>query len=155
MITEILAVAASVVSGLGAGVFLAFSSGVMPGLARTSDAVYVESMRGINRAVINGVFLGAIFGAVPLLVAAAVAAFAEGATAAGWLLTASGLVYLAGVLVVTGIRNVPLNERLERHRGTPRQAREDFERPWVRWNGLRTVAGVVATVLAVSALIAL
>jgi len=92
---------------------------------------------------------------VPLLVAAAVAAFAEGATAAGWLLTASGIVYLVGVLVVTGTRNVPMNEQLDRHPGTAAEARRGFERPWVRWNAVRTLSGVVATVLAVSALIAL
>lgn len=155
MIAELLTAASTVVAGLGAGVFLAFSSGVMPGLARTGDAAYVEAMRGINRAVINGAFLGAIFGAVPLLVAATIAAFAQGAITAGMLLTASAVVYVAGVLVVTGARNVPMNERLERHAGPAAEARAAFERPWTWWNAVRTAAGVLSTALAVAALTAL
>ena len=46
-------VADLVTTGLMAGVYLAFSIAVMPGLARSEDRTYVEAMRGMNVAILN------------------------------------------------------------------------------------------------------
>lgn len=78
----------------------------MPGLARTDDATFVSSMRAINRAVINPLFLGPIFLPPVLPGAAGVSATA---TAASGLLLAATAVFGAGVVAVTLVGNVPLN----------------------------------------------
>lgn len=147
----VLTALAVLISGLGAGVFLAFSVGVVHGLARAGDAAFVAGMRGINVAVLNPAFLGAIFLGPLLAAASAVAAFVAGDDAAWWA-AASALVGFVGVFVVTGAKNVPMNARLEASRESASVARREFERPWLAWNHVRTVASLAAFGLAVVAL---
>nr|BFF17936.1 hypothetical protein GCM10025730_14570 [Promicromonospora thailandica] len=64
----------------------------------------------------------------------------------GWVL-AGAAVYLVGTFAVTMAGNVPLNNRLLAARDKAVEWRATW-RPWTRWNHVRTVAGVVATVLA-------
>ena len=49
-------------SGLVAGVFYAFSTFVMKGLARLPSAQGIDAMQSINITVINPRFMGAFFG---------------------------------------------------------------------------------------------
>lgn len=147
----VLTALAVLVSGLGAGIFLAYSVGVVHGLARAGDEVFVAGMRGINVAVLNPAFLGAIFLGPLLAAGAAVAAFLSGDDAAWWA-TASAVVGFLGIFVVTGAKNVPMNTRLETSREPASVARREFERPWLAWNHVRTVASLAAFGLAVVAL---
>ena len=57
--------AATVTTGLMAGLFAAFSYAVMPGLGRAGDAAFVEGMQKINVAILNGWF-GICFGGAVL-----------------------------------------------------------------------------------------
>lgn len=150
----VLAVLGTVLAGLSAGIFLAFSAGVMAGLDRGADRTYVEGMRGINRAVLNPAFLGPIFLAPIVLLAAGLVGLLSGARvgAAVVLLLAAGTVGLLGTVVVTMARNVPLNTRLDSSTAPDGDIRAFFARPWLRWNHLRTVSALVALTLAVTAL---
>ncbi|MFG2554867.1 hypothetical protein ACGFWF_33735 [Streptomyces sp. NPDC048581] len=58
--------AATVAMGLIAGAFYIFACGVMPGLARSDDRVYVEVMRDMNDAFENPVFFLSFLGALVL-----------------------------------------------------------------------------------------
>ena len=49
-------VAATVTNGLMAGLFVAYSYAVMPGLGRTGDRTFVEAMQQMNAAILNGWF---------------------------------------------------------------------------------------------------
>ena len=49
--------AALLTTGLMAGVYLAFSIAVLPGIARGDDNTFVVAMRGMNAAILNPVFL--------------------------------------------------------------------------------------------------
>ena len=53
--------AALLTTGLMAGVYLAFSIAVLPGIARGDDNTFVVAMRGMNAAILNPVF-GLVFG---------------------------------------------------------------------------------------------
>ena len=64
--------AALVTTGLMAGVYLAFSIAVLPGIARTDDNTFVASMRGMNTAILNPVF-GLVFGGPLVFGVAAIA----------------------------------------------------------------------------------
>lgn len=129
-----LLVAALLANGLQAGTYYAWASGVMPGLARTDDATFVATMRHVNAAILNPVFLASFLGA-PLLTAVAVLAVDFDALA--W--TAAALVLALATVGTTAAGNVPLNDALEA--GGDRAA---FERPWVRWNLVRTLTSTAA-----------
>lgn len=128
-------VAGTITTGLMAGLFAAFSYAVMPGLARTDDATFVQSMQRINVAILNPVF-GLCFGGALVLTALALALH-RGRAGAGWVL--AGLVLYVAVLAVTFVVNVPLNTRLNEATGDPAAARAAFESTWVIWNHVRSV----------------
>lgn len=134
-------VAATVTSGLLAGLFYAYSVSVMRGLARTADGTFVESMRQINVAILNGWFaLG--FAGAPLLTALALVVHLDGAELA-WI--ALALVSALFTLAVTLTVNVPLNDELASvDEGDPGVARGRFEGRWVRWNLARTISSTTA-----------
>lgn len=134
-------VAGTVTTGMMAGLFGAFSYAVMPGLARTDDATFVQAMQRINVAILNGWF-GTCFGGALVLTALA-AVLLRGRPEQRWVL--AGLVLYVVVLVVTFAVNVPLNDRLAAAGGTgAAAAREAFETVWVRWNVVRAGASLAA-----------
>jgi uncharacterized membrane protein len=141
-------VAATVTTGLSAGLFFAYACSVMPGLAQASDRTFVEAMQRINVAILNAWFLVVFVGAFLLTgLAAALHLPADSRSVLPWVVTAFVL-YGVG-LVVTGRLNVPLNNALVaagHPDGVPdlRAVRDRFERPWVRWHLVRTVAFAVA-----------
>lgn len=147
------AVAALLATGVYAGLFFAFTVGVMPGLRGVGAPVFVGAMQGINRAIVNPVFLAVFLGAPVLALVAAVSATGAGGVPAVAAWAAFALV--AAVFVVTVALNIPLNNALEAAgpvEGTAAEAaRRAFEAPWVRWNAVRTVLSAAgAACLAVS-----
>ncbi|WP_329128559.1 DUF1772 domain-containing protein [Streptomyces caniferus] len=150
--------------GLMAGLFTAFAYAVMPGLRRSDDRTFVQAMRNINRAIVNGWFLLPFLLPIPLLVLAAILARnGPGRIALPWILAALVL-YLAGFLVTGGV-NVPLNNALDKaptnegpaasggsggsgdpadRSGDLQAARDGFEGRWVTWNLVRALAHTAA-----------
>jgi uncharacterized membrane protein len=127
--------AALAATGLMAGIYLAFSIAVLPGIARSDDNIFVAAMRGMNAAILNPVF-GLVFGGPLVFGLVAVVARVPHADGIGW--TAAALVLYVATLVITFMVNVPLNNRLDTTE-PPEEARALFETRWVRWNVVRTV----------------
>ena len=144
--TKNLLVVATSLLGLSAGLFATFSYAVMPGLRRTDDATFVQSMRAINVAILNPVFAVVFAGAAVATVAALVSAWGTGARP--WLI-ATVVLYVVGAFVVTGAVNVPLNDTLAAGTDGATQLRGAFEDRWVLWNHVRSVLTVAAFVSAV------
>ncbi|TDT40916.1 putative membrane protein [Streptomyces sp. BK208] len=140
--------AAVVTSGLMAGLFAAFAYAVMPGLRGTSDHTFVETMQGINKAIVNPVFMLPFMGTIPLIaVAVFLARRGHGRPALPWLIAALVL-YLVAFAVTVAV-NVPLNDQLERAGdpdsiGDPAAVRERFEAAWVTWNIVRALLHTAA-----------
>jgi len=133
-------VAATVTSGLLAGLFYAYSVSVMRGLARTADRTFVESMRQINVAILNGWFALGFVGA-PLATALALVVHFDGDDRAAVAWIALALVSALFTLAVTLTVNVPLNDELaSAEAGDAGVARGRFEGRWVRWNLARTIS---------------
>jgi uncharacterized membrane protein len=131
--------AATLTTGMMAGLFYAYSCSVMPGLRGAGDAVLVEVMQRINRAILNGWF-ALCFGGALVFGALATALVAIDGEAAVLVPAVIGLVLYAVQLVVTARINIPLNNGLDAAGpDDPAAARETFERPWVRWNNTRTL----------------
>ncbi|MCL7459659.1 anthrone oxygenase family protein [Micromonospora echinofusca] len=147
---------ATLTTGLVAGLFFAFTCAVMPGLAATDDRTLVGTMQSINRRILNGWFLSAFLGALPLLAAAVATHFTRGGPVLLWTVAA-----LACYLVTFGVTirlNVPLNDRLEAAGPVDRiadlgEVRAWFEAAWVRGNLVRTISSVAAFACLVAALL--
>lgn len=149
-ITDLLAVTALLGSAVVAGVFFAFSSFVMGAFARLPAAQGVAAMQSINVVVLNRSFLGLFVGtAVVSAVVAGLAVLGWGSASAPWY-AAGALSYLAGTFVVTGMGNVPLNDRLAAVSAEAAEAVAVWEHYLVRWtrlNTLRTIAAVAAALM--------
>ncbi len=147
LLTTVLAVVAMLGSALIGGVFYAFSSFIMKALARMPTEEGIAAMQSINIVVINASFLGAFIGtAVISLMLAVLAIKGWGMPSAPWLL-AGALLYLLGTFLVTGLGNVPLNEKLAAVSATDSSAVavwEHFLDQWTTLNTLRTTASVTA-----------
>lgn len=140
--------AATLTTGLTAGIYFAFSVAVMPGLAKASDRTFIETMQRINVAILNGWFTLAFGGALVLgVVAAVLHRGGESRPALPWII--AGVVLYVASLVVTMGFNVPLNNRLA-DAGDPSRihdpaaVRAQFESAWVHWNIVRTLVATGA-----------
>jgi uncharacterized membrane protein len=110
---DVLTAAATIGSGLLAGVFFAFSAFVMSGLKRMPDPAGATAMRSINVTAQHPPLMIALFGVSALCLATVVRAGTTWSRpGAGWLLTGA-ILTLLGALGVTVAVNVPLNDRLE------------------------------------------
>lgn len=133
--------AATITTGLMAGIYLAFSSAVMPGLRRTDDRTMVVAMRSINDNLQIPWFPLAFGGPIAFGLAASVMALTSGHGSRWWALAATALyvVTLASTFAV----NVPLNRALA-HTEPVARASVGFERRWSRWNDIRAAVCTLA-----------
>ncbi|MFD7262422.1 DUF1772 domain-containing protein [Streptomyces sp. NPDC059874] len=136
-------VAATVGTGLMAGLYFAFDISVMPGLGRGDDQTYVTAMRNMNEAIDNGLF-GLLFLGAFLATGVAAAQQQRGGRtdAARWGWVAFALYGLS--LLVTAIVNIPLNNQLARAGADVTAARSRFGGRWTTGNVVRTVACTAA-----------
>nr|WP_202424889.1 anthrone oxygenase family protein [Streptomyces sp. HUCO-GS316] len=151
----VLTVLGVVGTGLAAGVFCAFSTFVMRGLAALPPAQGVAAMKAINVAAVRPPFMLVFVGSAVLCAVIAVVTFVlwpdEGAVE---LLVGSAL-YLFGSFALTMVANVPRNDALLRlEAGTAEAAAywPTYVREWTMWNHVRTVASAGAAVAYVLAL---
>ncbi|MFG3257084.1 DUF1772 domain-containing protein [Streptomyces sp. NPDC048172] len=149
--------AATLATGLMAGLFTAFSYAVMPGLGRSSDRTMVEAMQNINKAILNPAFMLPFMGALPLLGLATYLAWrGQGRQALPWIIGALVLYVIA--FAITSAVNVPLNDQLAGAANPDSAsgaaaAREKFESSWVLWNTVRALVHTAAFVCLLWALI--
>jgi uncharacterized membrane protein len=145
-----LTIAAAVGCGLNGGVFFAFSSFVMPALARLRPLEGVAAMQSINVTAVTPAFMTALFGTGALCVAVIVAGLAGLDESYGGWLVAGGALGLTGSIVMTMLYHVPRNNALAVvDPATPEAARlwERYLREWTRANHARAVAGIAAAAL--------
>jgi uncharacterized membrane protein len=144
-----LAFCAALGCGLMAGVFLAFSSFVMSGLARLPAPQGIAAMQSINVRAITPVFMTVFLGTTVVCALLGVLTLISRPVGAGYLLTGS-LSYVVGSFLVTIVCNVPRNNRLAAANPEAAAAARlwtDYLRTWTAWNHLRTIASLVATAL--------
>ncbi|MEV5001618.1 DUF1772 domain-containing protein [Nocardioides sp. LML1-1-1.1] len=134
-------------TGLVAGIFLAFATAVMPGLARGDDRTFVAAMQHVNVAIVNPLFVSVFVAPLVLL---GVAVFTGPAR---WWVLAALVLYVVTVLV-TGAGNIPLNDALAAAGpGEDAAARQAFEDPWNRLHLVRTAAVVASFGCCLAALV--
>ena len=131
-------------SGLVAGIFLTFSDFVMRSLKLAENTAGVEVMQIINREVYRSVFMVLLWGTLVLSLLLAGFAFLTLSGPAGILITIGGVLYFMGVLVVTMVFNVPMNNSLDVMEYTKSETaaywKNTYVPRWVFWNYVRAVA---------------
>ena len=73
--------AATIFTGLSAGLLYGWRVSVIPGTRRTSSHAYVETMQAINRAILNPAFFLVFLGAPVAIAVSTVVAFVDDANA--------------------------------------------------------------------------
>jgi uncharacterized membrane protein len=153
---ELLAVT-TILSGLMSGFFFAYTFSVNLGLAKLNNKEYLTAMQSINKQVLNPIFYISFFGTLFSLVISSIMYFDIHSTKF-FLIFFSCISYVIGVLGITATRNVPLNNQVELFDITKaseesiQTMRTIFEKPWLYWNNIRTLASFVTFVCLVIAL---
>ncbi len=142
------------------GIFFAFSSFVMPALARIPVEEGIRAMQRINVDVYHWSFMGTFFAApIACVASASFAVYRSGWDSQVALYAIVGcIVYVLGNFVVTAAGNVPLNDALAAVDADTANAASvwaRYLRGWTRWNHVRTAASMLAAVAFVLALEAL
>jgi uncharacterized membrane protein len=155
--TRGLTVTAAIGAGLAGGVYLAFSTFVMPGLRKLPHSQAISSMNAINKAApSNPLLMLVLFGTGIVCVLLMISGFQHrGDPAAVWQIVGAAL-YLISVLILVGY-HVPHNDQLMKVDPNGAGAGttwSHFYSAWMAWNHVRTLTaagGAVSLVLALRA----
>ncbi|MGH2412706.1 MAG: DUF1772 domain-containing protein [Microcystaceae cyanobacterium] len=136
--------------GLVAGVFFAFSTFVMPALARLQPPQGIAAMQSMIITAINPLFMIALFGTAFACLFLAVSVLFKWHQPSAFYLLAGSLLYLVGAIGVTIAFNVPLNDALaivkpDSSEGAILWAR--YLTDWTLWNHVRTLTAIAAAAL--------
>lgn len=143
-------IAATLTTGLTAGVFVNWSNVVMPGLSDVDDRTLVTAFKALDSAIFNPLFIGVCFmGALLLTALSAVLHRGPSLRPVLRWIGAALLCYLLAVLITFGIHE-PLNQEI-RDLEEPLAA-ADFaaardqldEAMWTTWNTVRAVLSTLA-----------
>ena len=151
----VLTLVTAIACALVAGFFFAFSTTVMKALGRLPAEQGIAAMQSINVVVINPLVMTALFGTALACAVLVVAAFVEWGEAYAVYLLLGGLLYIAGVVVLTIAYHVPRNDAmaaLDPADATSAGHWTRYARTWTAWNHVRTVAPLASATLLTIAL---
>lgn len=138
-----------IIIGLSGGFFYAWQVSVIPGTLKISDASYLETMKSINKEILNPFFFVIFFGALLLAILdTGVHLFNSWSLAALWV-SLSAISY-AIAFGITAFGNVPLNNALEALQLSElsvmelKDFRNNYEVTWNKYHLYRTWASVMA-----------
>ena len=130
------------------GLYFAFSVFIMKALEQVGPAGIV-AMNSINVVILRSLFMPIFFTTTLASAILAVVGFFEIHQPRGIYLATGGIVYVAGMFLVTMIFNVPLNNALAVG-GEANWTR--YLTSWTTWNHVRTLSCVVAAAMFIIAL---
>lgn len=154
--TTILLGIAALCSAIIGGVFFAFSTFVMPALAKVVPASGIAAMQSINVVILRSAFMPIFIGMVLLSLALVFGAIRDWqGVRSVWVLAGAAL-YLIAVFLETIVFNVPLNDKLAALDPNSAEAAAfwpDYVRQWTNWNHVRTVGSLLASCAFVKAML--
>jgi uncharacterized membrane protein len=153
LLRRLLLALAAFASALSAGFFYTYSISVMPGLDAIDPFAAVVAMQGINATIRTPVFAFAFFGPLAFTILAAALARRRGVLLP---LLAAAIVYAAGVLALTFVVHVPMNDALAEVKTAANDALtiwREYAAPWLAWNHVRAIAAAAAFGLVVVAMV--
>lgn len=134
-------------SGLVAGIFYAFSNFIMEALGVLSQSNGVAAMQEINRKVLNPYFFLFFLGTAGTTLVMIVLFFVTSLDS--WIVLTGSLFYFIGCFLVTGTRNIPLNNQLEAVNAEDKGSQDVWKRylkSWTMWNHVRTASSLIAMI---------
>lgn len=141
----ILLILTTLFSGLMAGLFYSWSVSVTPGLAKVGDENYLKAFQAMNRAIINHVFLIIFMGLVIMLLVLTYLYHNSPVPVQYWFIISATVIYLLGVMAVTILGNIPMNNTMEvlhieaMNFEQMASFRLGFESKWNKLNTIRTI----------------
>jgi uncharacterized membrane protein len=137
-------------SGLVGGVFFGFSGFVMKALARLRPAHGIAAMQSINVVAVTPPLMIALFGTALACVALVASSLTKWREPVAMLRLVAGGLFLVGTVLVTIVRNVPMNDALAAVDPDSADGVAEWGRyvtSWTAWNTVRTVAAIAAAVM--------
>ncbi len=148
--------AATLLIGLTAGLCFTWGNAVTPGIGQLDDLSYLQAFQKMNRSIENPLFFAVFFGS--FLVGLAAIFTNKGVSPEHFRLVTLAIgMYFLGVVVVTVVGNVPLNQMLDKTdlaNSSIEQVqglRKRFEQPWNRFHIIRILAATISFALLVIA----
>ncbi|MDG1555544.1 MAG: DUF1772 domain-containing protein [Candidatus Poseidoniaceae archaeon] len=134
------------------GLLFGFAVVVMPGIAKLTDKEFLLAFKHMDEIIQNNqpLFILVWAGSILTVLATLILGTIDLAGTQLYLLWIATALYLFGVQLPTFRFNIPLNDSLQAldiealDDSGAAGSRMDFESPWNRWNGFRTVNGVIA-----------
>jgi uncharacterized membrane protein len=143
MVIDILLVIIILQIGLTSGLLFIFAFAVNPGLARLSEEEYFRAMKYINIVILNPIFFLVFMG--PLITMPILTYMSWNDSSMFILIPISTILYLLGVLLITTIKNVPLNNKLEKLSSTEfKGVFIWYRKPWNFWHNIRTFFSMIS-----------
>ena len=143
MVIDILLVIIILQIGLTSGLLFIFAFAVNPGLARLSEEEYFRAMKYINIVILNPIFFLVFMG--PLITMPILTYMSWNDSSMFILIPISTILYLLGVLLITAIKNVPLNNKLEKLNSTEfKGVFIWYRKPWNYWHNIRTFFSMIS-----------
>ncbi len=143
----VLTILTAVGSGVMGGLMLAFSTAVMAALGRIVPASGIAAMQAVNVVILNPLFFIAFFGPALLSIILAGAALLGWPVGNSLAIYVGAALYLVGVIGVTMVFNVPMNNALaavDPSSGEGATVWANYLSNWTAWNHVRAVSGAVA-----------
>lgn len=139
-----------IASSLVAGLFLTFSDFVMRSLALAKSGAGIEVMQIINREIGKSISIFLLWGMVALsVILVGYAYFFITGPVATWVIS-GGIFYFVGVLIVSYLFNIPMNEKLDAMQITAPESvlywNESYVNRWVFWNYIRAISAGSAAI---------
>lgn len=145
---KVIAGLAVLTTGLVAGIVLAYSNSVMPGLRKSDDRTFVLSIRHMTSSVANPIFLfisnGALLAQIGFIILAAMSQQFDQV-----ILGSIAVIFYVATLLITFLGNLPLNKAIisaelpESDSGW-NELRVQFESRWTLLNHLRTITCILS-----------
>jgi len=153
MTYNIMLLLATLSNGLIAGVFFTWQNAVTPGIGRLSDVGYLKSFQSMNRIILNPTFKIIFLGTMIFSPLCALLQSYHQLNITFWLLIAACLIYTIGVIGLTFLGNIPLNNLLDQldidNTDLKRlsEFRETFESKWNKIHRIRSICTTTSFIL--------
>ncbi len=143
-------IAATLTSGMMAGLFFIFSVSVMRTLRTRKAAIGIEVMQSINQTIVNPLFV-ALYLLSPVLCAVLVfLSYSKAEILVNQLCLIGGLIYLIGSFGLTQFLHIPMNNKLDKVTPNSDEGKaywKAYMDRWIPWNHVRGLASFVAALL--------
>jgi len=148
-------VVSTVGCGLMAGLFFAFSVFMMRAFDRLPASQGIAAMQSTNKTIVTPLFILTFVGTgVVCAVLGVLSLFRLDQPEGKWLL-AGAVLYIAGVILLTGGYHIPRNDKLDTFDPSTAEAARywsTFVREWTLWNHVRLLSSVGALISFVMAI---